>query len=49
MSTITFTMFKPDAVANGNAGKILNDIIEGGFKIIALKYTKLSAEMAGKF
>ena len=42
-------MIKPDAVANGNAGKILNDITEGGFKVIALKYTKLTREMAGMF
>ncbi len=49
MSQITFTMFKPDAVVNGYAGKILNDITEAGFAIIAFKYTKLSPEMAGKF
>ena len=49
MSQITFTMIKPDAVANGHAGKIINDIIEAGFTIVSLKYTKLSPEMAGKF
>src|SRR6476661_350714 len=45
----TFTMIKPDAVANGHIGAILNDITEGGFKIIAMKYTSLSPELAGKF
>lgn len=45
----TFTMIKPDAVANGHVGAILNDIINGGFKIVAMKYTKLSPEMAGEF
>ena len=45
----TFTMIKPDAVANGHIGAILNDITQGGFKIIAMKYTKLSPEMAGEF
>ncbi|MGB4775155.1 MAG: nucleoside-diphosphate kinase [Daejeonella sp.] len=45
----TFTMIKPDAVANGHTGAILNDIISGGFKIIALKYTRLNKELAGKF
>ena len=34
----TFTMIKPDAVANGHIGAILNDIIAGGFKIVAMKY-----------
>jgi nucleoside-diphosphate kinase len=45
----TFTMIKPDAVANGHIGAILNDITAGGFKIIAMKYTSLSPELAGKF
>ncbi len=45
----TFTMIKPDAVANGHIGAILNHIAKAGFKIVAMKYTKLSAEAAGKF
>lgn len=45
----TFTMIKPDAVANGHTGAILDDMIKGGFNIIALKYTRLSDEVAGKF
>lgn len=42
-------MIKPDAVKNGHIGAILNDITADGFKIIALKYTHLSAEKAGEF
>lgn len=45
----TFTMIKPDAVANGHTGAILDDIIKGGFKIIALKYIHLSGDIAGQF
>lgn len=45
----TFTMIKPDAVRAGNIGAILKDIQEGGFKIVAMKYTKLSSEKAGEF
>jgi nucleoside-diphosphate kinase len=45
----TFTMIKPDAVANGHAGKILDHITNAGFKVVALKYTRLSTEMAGDF
>ncbi len=45
----TFTMIKPDAVANGHTGAILNDIIAGGFKIVAMKYIQLSEVNAGKF
>ena len=45
----TFTMIKPDAVANGHIGAILNDIVAAGFKIVAMKYTKLNNETAGAF
>lgn len=45
----TFTMIKPDAVANGHAGKILDQITEAGFKVIALKYTMLDEKSAGNF
>jgi nucleoside-diphosphate kinase len=47
--TRTFTMIKPDATKAGHIGGILADIIAGGFKIVAMKYTKLSAEKAGEF
>ena len=46
---ITFTMIKPKAVANGSMGKIIDQIIAGGFKIKALKYTRLSKEEAMEF
>lgn len=46
---ITFTMIKPDAVRNGHIGAILAQINEGGFKIVAMKYTRLTAEKAGEF
>lgn len=49
MSTITFTMIKPDAVKNGHIGAILAMINEAGFRIKAMKMTKLSAEKAGQF
>lgn len=42
-------MIKPDAVANGHVGAILDHIIKAGFSIVAMKYTRLTAEQAGKF
>lgn len=45
----TFTMIKPDAVGNGYIGGILKMINDAGFRIVAMKYTKLSSEAAGKF
>ena len=49
MKNITFTMLKPDSVSKGNIGKIIDKIIQDGFEIIAMKYTKLSTEDASKF
>lgn len=46
---ITLTMLKPDAVADGHTGKIINHIIEAGFKIQAMKLTRLSKEKAEEF
>ncbi len=42
-------MIKPDAVAAGNTGAITRIIEEAGFKIIAMKKTRLTQALAGKF
>lgn len=42
-------MIKPDAVASGHIGAILNHINQAGFKIVAMKLTRLSQEAAGRF
>jgi nucleoside-diphosphate kinase len=42
-------MIKPDAFASGHTGSILKQIEAAGFKIVAMKLTKLSAEKAGEF
>lgn len=47
--TLTFTMIKPDAVEKNYIGAILNKINEAGFKIKAMKYTRLTEENAGLF
>lgn len=49
MTNRTFTMIKPDAVANGYIGPILAKINEGGFRIVAMKYLHLEPEKAGQF
>ncbi len=46
---ITFTMIKPDAIGAGNSGAIIKMIEDSGFKIIAMKYTRLSRERAEQF
>ena len=45
----TLFMIKPDAVANGYIGEIITRILKAGFRITAMKYTKLSASQARKF
>lgn len=45
----TFTMIKPDAVANNHIGPILAKVNEAGFRILAMKYLKLSRETVGQF
>ncbi len=45
----TFTMLKPDAIENGHMGKIIDMIINAGFKIKAMKYKSLSVAQAQEF
>ncbi|GAA4413066.1 nucleoside-diphosphate kinase [Nibrella viscosa] len=45
----TFTMIKPDAVAEGHTGAIINMIEEAGFRIVAIKKVQLTSERAGQF
>jgi len=49
MSNRTFTMIKPDAFRAGHGGAILDRIIKEGYRIVALKLTRLTAERAGEF
>lgn len=45
----TFGIIKPDAVAAGNAGKILAIIEENGFRIVGMKKTRISQVQAEGF
>jgi len=49
MSNRTFTMIKPDGVKAGNIGNILQMINAAGFRIVAMKYLKISKQQAEKF
>jgi nucleoside-diphosphate kinase len=49
MSNRTFTMIKPDAFSKGHSGAIIDKILKGGFRIVALKAMHLSREKAGEF
>ena len=45
----TFSIIKPDAVASGKAGRILALLEDNGFRIVALRMTKLSQSQAEGF
>lgn len=45
----TYTMIKPDAVSAGNSGAIIKMIEEAGFRIVSMKMTQMTKEIAGKF
>src|SRR5437870_2244268 len=49
MTNRTFTIIKPDATQAGNTGAILQMIQNAGFRIVAMKMTRLSKEKAGDF
>ncbi|MCX8083557.1 MAG: nucleoside-diphosphate kinase [Calditerrivibrio sp.] len=45
----TFAIIKPDAVAAGNSGKIIDRIEKEGFKIVAMKKLWMTKKMAEGF
>jgi nucleoside-diphosphate kinase len=45
----TFSIIKPDAVAAGHSGQILAMIQEAGFKILAMRMTRLTDAQAREF
>ena len=49
MSNRTFTMIKPDATSKGYTGAILDQIIQAGFAVKAMKWIHLTPAQAGQF
>lgn len=49
MSNKTFAIIKPDGVAKNAVGDIIAMIQIAGFKILAMKYTRISKAQAGEF
>ena len=45
----TFTMIKPDAVADNHIGGILHMMEQGGFRVVELQKVTLTPERAGQF
>jgi nucleoside diphosphate kinase (EC 2.7.4.6) len=49
LGNLTFAIIKPDAVKNNNIGQLLAMITEAGFKIKAMKMTRMSLDSAKGF
>ena len=49
MSTLTFGIIKPDAVASGDAGKIVDRILGAGFKVRGMKLVHITKKQAEGF
>lgn len=49
MSNLTFGIIKPDAVRKGHSGKIIDRILENGFKIRGMKLIHQSKKQAEGF
>ncbi len=45
----TLAIIKPDSTGKGNTGKILADLEDNGFKILAMRQALLTAEQAREF
>lgn len=45
----TFSIIKPNAVAAGHTGKIIDSILERGFRIVAMRMVYMSRNTAAKF
>lgn len=45
----TLAILKPDCIRRNLAGKVIDHLLEAGFKIVAMKMVKLTHETAGEF
>ncbi len=49
MDEITFSIIKPDAVAAGSTGRILDAMTGAGFRIVAMRMVRMTPDDAGRF
>lgn len=49
MTERTLAIIKPDAVRKNVVGEIIAKLTQSGFKVLAMKLTKISKEQAGEF
>ena len=49
MADRTLAILKPDCIRRNLAGKVIDHLLNAGFKIVTLKMVKLTREVAGEF
>ena len=49
MGNRTYAMIKPDAIRNGHMGRILDRVLNSGFKILGAKLIRMTKEQAEGF
>ena len=49
MTNRTLAILKPDCIANNNSGKVIEHLLNTGFKIVAMKMIRLTKTTAGAF
>ena len=49
MNNLTFAIIKPDAVKNGYSGLIIDRIIKDDFKILGMKFMRMTKAQAEGF
>ena len=49
MADRTLAILKPDCIRRNLAGKVIDHLLNAGFKIVTMKMVKLTREVAGEF
>lgn len=49
MGNKTLAILKPDCIKNNDIGKVIDHLLNAGFKIVTMKMVKLTIEAAGAF
>jgi len=45
----TLAILKPDCIQNKYTGKVIDHLLQAGFKVVAMKMVKLTRDVAGEF
>ncbi len=49
MAERTLAILKPDCIQNKYTGKVIDHLLQAGFKVVAMKMVRLTRDVAGEF